>query len=59
MSMEDNGGIIAARDTPCSSTRTLWQSYQRKRLVADQEDLDEGNDGFRIRNVSFILVEFF
>jgi hypothetical protein len=28
-------------------------------LVAYQEDLDEGSDGFCLRNISFILVKFF
>jgi hypothetical protein len=41
------------------SQSALWQSYQQRHLVANWEDLGEGNDGFCLRNISFILVEFF
>jgi hypothetical protein len=34
MSMENHGGIISTRETPDSSARAFWQSYQQSHLVA-------------------------
>jgi hypothetical protein len=34
----------------------LWESYQQTHLVADQEDLGKGNDGYCLQNISFILI---
>jgi hypothetical protein len=49
-SIENNGGIISTGETPDSSTRALWKSYQQSNLVANQEELGEGNE-FRLRNI--------
>jgi hypothetical protein len=40
-----------------SSYSPPWKS-EISHLVANREDLGEGNDGFCLRNISFILVEF-
>jgi hypothetical protein len=37
--------------TPDSFTRALWQSYQERLVVVNQEELDEGNDEFDLRNI--------
>jgi hypothetical protein len=37
----------------------LWQYYQQSQLIANQEDLGEVNDGFCLRNIPFILTEYF
>jgi hypothetical protein len=34
----------------------LWKSYQKNHLVANRENLGDGNYGFCLRNISFILV---
>jgi hypothetical protein len=36
--------MISTGETPDSSTRVLWQSYQQSHLVANQDNLGEGND---------------
>jgi hypothetical protein len=43
MSMENHDGVISIRKTPDSSTRTLWQSYKQRHLIAKQEELEKGN----------------
>jgi hypothetical protein len=35
---------------------TLCQFYQQSHLVANQEDLDQGNDGFYLQNIPFCNV---
>jgi hypothetical protein len=42
--MENHGGMISTEETPNSSTRALWQSYQQSYLVAKQEVLGKGNE---------------
>jgi hypothetical protein len=37
--MDNHGAMIATGETPDSSTRALWQSYQQRYLVAKQEEL--------------------
>jgi hypothetical protein len=57
MSLENHGGTISSGETPDSSIRALWLSYQSY-LVASQEDLGEENYGCGLRNISFILRRF-
>jgi hypothetical protein len=51
MSMKKHGGKIWTGETDLS-TRALWQSYQQIHLVADQEELGEGNDEFGLVHTS-------
>jgi hypothetical protein len=37
--MEDHGGMISTKETPDSSIRAFWKSYQQKHIVAKQEEL--------------------
>jgi hypothetical protein len=37
MSMENHDGMLSAGESPDSSSRALWQSYQQNHLVAKQE----------------------
>jgi hypothetical protein len=50
MSMESHGGMISAGKTD-SSTTVLWQSYQHRYLVTNEEELGEGNCEFGLRNI--------
>jgi hypothetical protein len=52
MSMGNHGGIISTRETPDSSIRALWKSFQQSNLVAKQEKLGDGNDEFVPRSIS-------
>jgi hypothetical protein len=38
---------------------TLWHSYHQSKLVANRDDLGEGNGGFCLRNISVFLLELF
>jgi hypothetical protein len=42
--MKNHGGMISTEKPPDSSTRALWQSDQQSQLVANQEEIDEGNN---------------
>jgi hypothetical protein len=44
--MVNYGGVISAGETPDSSTRALWQCYQQSHIVANKDELGEGNDEF-------------
>jgi hypothetical protein len=37
--MEKHGGIKSTGENSYSSTRVLWQSYQKSHLAANQEEL--------------------
>jgi hypothetical protein len=45
--MENHGGMIPTGEI---STRALWQSSQQSYLVANQEELGEGNNKFDLRS---------
>jgi hypothetical protein len=46
MSVESCGGIMRQTDTPNSSTRALWQSFQQSYLVGSTRGVGEGNEEF-------------
>jgi hypothetical protein len=46
MSMENSGGMISTGETPDLSTTALWQSYQQSHILANKEELGEGNYEF-------------
>jgi hypothetical protein len=60
MSMERHNEMISTGETPDWSTRPLWQSYQKRHLVVNQEELDKINYEFGLRNsfVSYFKVTF-
>jgi hypothetical protein len=43
MSMENRGGMILSGDQSA-----FWHSYQQRHVVANQEELVEGNDEFSL-----------
>jgi hypothetical protein len=49
--MENHGGIISTGETPDSSTRALWESYQQSHIVANQVEPGEGNDECSLRSI--------
>jgi hypothetical protein len=51
ISMENHGGMTSMGETPDSTNTALWQSYQQCYLVANQEELGEGNDEFSLRSI--------
>jgi hypothetical protein len=58
MSKENHGGMVSTRGNSLLVHQSvLWKSYQQSHLVANQEDLDEGNDGNEIYLSYF--VQFF
>jgi hypothetical protein len=54
MSMDNHGGKMSTE-----VKNYLWQSDQQSDLAANQESVGEENDGFCLRKIPFILVEFF
>jgi fructose-bisphosphate aldolase class 1 len=38
ISMENHGGIISTDESPDSSTRALWKSYQQSHPVASRKN---------------------
>jgi hypothetical protein len=38
-----------------STTRALWQSYQQRNLIAEQEELAKGMMNFALQSIYFIL----
>jgi hypothetical protein len=55
--MENHGGMISTLETPDSSTRALWKSYQQRRLVANKEELGERNNEFDLTKYLFSYFE--
>jgi hypothetical protein len=53
MSLKNSGEWCRPGKTPDSSNRALWKSHQQSHLVANREDLGEGNYGFCLRNIFF------
>jgi hypothetical protein len=51
MSMVYHDGMISTGRAPDLSFRALWQSYRHIHLVANQEELGEGNDEICLRNI--------
>jgi hypothetical protein len=51
MSMDNHGGKVWRGETPDSSTRALWLSYQQSHLLANKEELGEGNNEFNLRSI--------
>jgi hypothetical protein len=47
--------MISTEENPDSSTTALWQSYQHRQLVANQEYVGKENNGLCLRTISFIL----
>jgi hypothetical protein len=47
MSMKNHGGMISTEETPDSSTREVWQSYQQS-YISKSEVAGEGNDEFGV-----------
>jgi hypothetical protein len=68
MSMEAHDGMTSTGDnswvtewhrqrtTPESSTTTLWQSWQKRHLAANQEELGEGNYEFWPSKISLFIL---
>jgi hypothetical protein len=56
MNIENHGGMVSTGENSRFVHQiSLWQSYKQSYLVANQEELGEGNNGFCLRNISFIL----
>jgi len=49
--MENHGGMISTGETPDSSTRALWKSYQQSHLVAKQEELAKEMMNLALRSI--------
>jgi hypothetical protein len=59
MSVENHGAMMSTGESYWFVHKSaLWQSYQHSHLMDNQEELGDGNDGFCLRNISFLLVEF-
>jgi hypothetical protein len=59
MGMDSHDGMISTRKTTDSSSRSLWQSYQQSNLVANKEELGEGNYEFGLRNIFVYTSKLF
>jgi hypothetical protein len=57
--MENHSGMMLTEENWFVHQSALWQCYQQSNLVANHYDLGEESDEFCLRNISFILVEFF